>query len=456
MLDEIRPENFLAAPDEKNIDTLTGLLNRIGAEKYLALCADAIGIEGLSVVSVAISRFGSLNDSIGSSLGDKIIAMTAKRLVKTFPEASIIARMHGDHFALVFETTLDLDAIIVKLLDFAQRPFAVRGEVIVLSVRIGAADHRCGAQDSIALLHAAEVALHRAKVQRNKVSYYNASMVDQARASHRLENDMRVSLVNNSAALHSAIANDEFFLCYQPIVSSRTGEVHAFEALMRWQHPIQGLISPAVFIPLAEEIGVMDIIGSWVLRRACIDASLWPCTNQKIGPSVSVNVSPTQMNDWQMFRSIVDDALTASGLHPSRLKLEVTETMATGSELAEGLDTLRTLGCMIALDDFGTGYSSLTQLHALPLDYLKIDQSFVRGWGAESGSEQDRMGRLLKSILALSELLGITPIVEGVETAEQSRQISAWGGNLIQGYFYAQPMLAGEVSDYLNQMNSIN
>lgn len=430
-------------------DPLTGLLSRTGAIEELTRVAEKRGLNSLSVVAVEISRFGSMNDSIGASLGDKIIAMTAKRLLKAFPDALMAGRMHGDHFCLVFDEAVDLDGAVIKLLDFAQRPFAVRGEVIVLSVRIGAADPRCGAESASDLLHAAEVALHRAKLQLNKISYFNSAMVEDARAAHRLENDLRVSLVTNAAALHSAIANDEFFLCYQPIVSASTGRVYAFEALLRWNHPKQGVVSPALFIPMAEEIRVMDVLGAWILRRACADAAGWEAVNGVSAPSVSVNVSPTQLEESRLFEKALDQALSESGLAPNRLKLEVTETAAAGAQLAEKLHRLRERGCLISLDDFGTGYSSLTQIHALPLDFIKIDQSFVRGWEQQDGEKAKLFERLTRSILAMAEVLKLTPIAEGVETAEQVERIREWGGDLIQGYFYSKPMTADAVAGYL-------
>lgn len=430
-------------------DPLTGLLNRTGATEYLSQITQSVSLDSLSVIAVEISRFGSMNDSIGPELGDKIIAMTAKRLQKIFPEAIMIARMHGDHFCLAFADDGDHDTAVIKLLDFTQRPFAVRGEVIVLSVRIGVAAAHCGATSASALLHAAEVALHRAKLQLNKVSYYNATMVEEARSTHRLENDLRISLVTNAAALHSAFAHDEFFLCYQPIISATTGRVHAFEALLRWNHPQKGIVPPAQFIPMAEEIGIMDVLGAWVLRRACADAASWPLLYDTLEPGVSVNVSPTQFTEPGMLDTILDNALNESGLAPERLKLEITETAATTNDLAERLIKLRTRGCRIALDDFGTGYSSLTRLHALPLDYLKIDQSFLRGWSDRDQSDSKRLERLTRSILALAEILELTPIVEGVETEEQISCLRAWGGDLMQGYVFSKPMPAHDVVDYL-------
>jgi diguanylate cyclase (GGDEF)-like protein len=434
-------------------DPLTGLFSRGGAIEELARIAEHRELSSLSVVTVEISRFGSINDSIGASLGDKIIAMTAKRLLKTFPDALMTGRMHGDHFCMAFDESVDLDGAIKKLLDFTQRPLVVRGEIIVLSIRVGVADPSCHAESASDLLHAAEVALHRAKLQLAKISYFNAAMIDDARAAHRLENDLRVSLVTKAAALHSAIANDEFFLCYQPIISILTRRVHGFEALLRWNHPQLGVVSPAQFIPIAEEIRVMDVLGAWVLRRACADATTWQAVDGGPAPSVSVNVSPTQLEESRLFEHALDQALIESGLAPNRLKLEVTEAVASDVHIAEQLHILRKRGCQIALDDFGTGYSSLTQILTLPLDYIKIDQSFMRGSEQRDEEKADQFKLLTRSILACATALNMTSIVEGVESAQQVESIREWGGDLIQGYFYSKPMAADAIADYLAEVS---
>lgn len=390
-----------------------------------------------------------MNDSVEDALGDRIIAITAKRLVKIVPEAMMIARMHGDSFCLVFNAGINLDEVITRLFDFTQRPLALRGEIIVVGIRIGVADAECGAENACELLHAAEVALHYAKRNDKKISKFDPSMVEDARSRHRLENDLRISLAANAAALRGAIVNEEFFLCYQPIISASNGKVHAFEALLRWNHPKRGIVAPSCFIPIAEEIGVMDVLGEWVLQRACADAATWLSYDGDPAPSVSVNVSRTQLHGHGLFEQVLDKTLRESGLPPDRLKLEVTETAAAGHDLTESLRSLRSRGCGIALDDFGTGYSSLTQLHALPIDYIKIDQSFVRGWEHCDGARASQSEQLTRSILALAKVMSFVPIVEGVESEIQIRRVQEWGGDLIQGYVYSKPMPADAVAGFL-------
>ena len=243
-------------PDTLDRDSLTGFLTRPAAHQLVKEIETHQGVAAISLLSVEISRFGSVNSGLGSSHGDKIISLVAKRLKKMFPHAVGIARMHGDHFCLIFTGADEVESAIADILDFAQRPLAVRGEVIVLSVRVGVADHKCGLETGAELMHASEVALHHSKSERAKVAYFDAAMVADAKAMHNLENDLRVSLITNGSELHRAINNSEFRLVYQPIVSAKTGTVHAFEALLRWHHPTRGIVSPALFIPLAEQITV--------------------------------------------------------------------------------------------------------------------------------------------------------------------------------------------------------
>jgi diguanylate cyclase (GGDEF)-like protein len=393
-----------------------------------------------------LSRFGRVNNSVGTQLGDRIISLVARRLVKTFPGALALGRTHGDHFTLCLPSEGAPFAHAEQVLEFLQRPFAVRGEVIVLSVRVGVASPQQATDSASALYHASEVALHRAKQNGRSIVTFDPSMLDDARASHRLENDLRVALVNNAAALHGALANEEFQVYYQPIVDVGSGTIVCFEALLRWMHPERGMISPGEFIPMAEEIRLMDVLGKWVIGRACRDAQGWPAPAGASAPAVSVNLSPTQFLQPALLLAAVDDALAVSGLPAQRLKLEVTESALPVGPLSVTLQKLRDLGCEIALDDFGSGYSSFTQLHQLPLDYLKVDQSFVRGWESVDSREAERFGKLIGSIIGFAKLLGLRPLAEGVESPGQVADLLALGCELIQGFVYARPMPADQVA----------
>ncbi|CAD0263917.1 Diguanylate cyclase/phosphodiesterase (GGDEF & EAL domains) [Pseudomonas veronii] len=429
-------------------DPLTGLLNRLGLEAALQE-QDALGKRDLTLLSVQISRFGSINSSLGGAVADKIITMTAKRLQKTFPNALYIARAHGDHFCLLFEGLHAVDDTIERLDDFTRRPFAVRGEIIVLSVRIGVATMDSSLPVAALLLQGSEIALHAAKSTQSRASFYKPEMEDQARQAHRLENDLRVSLVNHHVELHRALANDEFQIHYQPIIDCKTGQIHAFEALMRWLHPEKGFISPALFIPMAEQIQVMDVLGSWVIQKAIADAAVWPNGANDLRIGVSINISPSQFIAPAILLNTVSQALAQSQLDPSLIKLEVTESSAFVETMGETLRQLKQMGCRIALDDFGTGYSSLTQLHQLPLDYLKLDRSFIKDLDSESPDEVRRSHKLIQAIFSLADTFEITAVVEGVETQRQLDEVRLLGANLIQGYFYSKPLPAGEISHYI-------
>lgn len=429
-------------------DPLTGLLNRLGLEAALQE-QDALGKRDLTLLSVQISRFGSINSSLGGAVADKIITMTAKRLQKTFPNALYIARAHGDHFCLLFEGLHAVDDTIERLDDFTRRPFAVRAEIIVLSVRIGVATMDSSLPVAALLLQGSEIALHAAKSTQSRVIFYKPEMEEQARQAHRLENDLRVSLVNRHVELHRALANDEFQIHYQPIIDCKTGQIHAFEALMRWLHPEKGFISPALFIPMAEQIQVMDVLGSWVIQKAIADAAVWPNGANDLRIGVSINISPSQFIAPAILLNTVSQALAQSQLDPSLIKLEVTESSAFVETMGETLRQLKQMGCRIALDDFGTGYSSLTQLHQLPLDYLKLDRSFIKDLDSESPDEVRRSHKLIQAIFSLADTFEITAVVEGVETQRQLDEVRLMGANLIQGYFYSKPLPAGEISHYI-------
>lgn len=434
-------------------DQLTGLSNRMGVEAYLKDLPDDVAAKGVAVLTMELSRFGKVNDSMGAELGNKIISTVAKRIQKIFPHAGWIARTHGDHFCLVFTGGVDVHEQIELLNDFTQRPLALRGEVIVMSVRVGVAELGPLVESTSYLLHAAEVALHRAKRDQLKRCFFTRNLESEAKAAHRLENDLRVSLVTNHVELHKAISNNEFHLLYQPIVDVSTHHVHAMEALIRWNHPKRGLISPAEFIPMAEQIQVMDVLGNWIIRRACLDALTFPANADGSRPGVSVNVSATQFSEPGLLLATVKQALGESGIEPGLLKLEITESAAIGSDKLEIIEALRDLGCKTALDDFGTGYSSLTQLNVLPLDYIKLDRSFIIALGGEDALEDQRSDRITRAVLSIAQTFGLLAVVEGVETPVQCERLRSYGASLIQGYLFSKPLPLDEACRFVTSFN---
>jgi diguanylate cyclase (GGDEF)-like protein len=442
-------------PQDFNLlsDQLTGLSNRMGLETYLKDLPIDTAEAGVALLTMELSRFGKVNDSMGADLGNKIISTVAKRIQKIFPHADWIARTHGDHFCLVFTGGVDIHEQIDLLNDFTQRPIVLRGEVIVMSVRVGAAELGPLVDTPSFLLHASEVALHRAKRDKMKRCFFSRNLETEAKAAHRLENDLRLSLVTNHVELHKAISNNEFRLLYQPIVDVSTHQVHALEALIRWHHPKRGLISPSDFIPMAEQIQVMDVLGNWIIRRACLDAMTFPNNADGSRPGVSVNVSATQFIEPGILVTTVKQAISESGIDPHLLKLEITESAAIGPDKIEMIEALRALGCKTALDDFGTGYSSLTQLNTLPLDYIKLDKSFINDLGGEDALEDQRSDRITRAVLSIAQTFNLLPIVEGVETSLQCERLVNYGANLIQGYLFSKPLDLEDACKFVTSFN---
>jgi EAL domain-containing protein (putative c-di-GMP-specific phosphodiesterase class I) len=330
----------------------------------------------------------------------------------------------------------------------------LRGEIIVLSVRVGVAILGPLVESPPLLLHAAEIALHRAKRDHIKRCFYHRELESEAKASHRLENDLRISLVTNHAELHKAINNDEFRILYQPIVDTKTQKVHAMEALIRWHHPKRGVISPAQFIPMAEQIQVMDVLGSWIMRRACLDAKSFAFNNDGSQPGVSINVSATQFLEPGILFDCVKKAIEESGIEPELVKIEITESTSLGVDKIAIINNLRSLGCKIALDDFGTGYSSLTQLNALPLDYIKLDQSFITAIGGSDETNSIRSDRMTRAVLSIANTFDLKPIIEGVETQFQRELLEQNNADLMQGYLFAKPLTLEDANEFIHRFNN--
>lgn len=433
------------------LDQLTGFLTRQSLNVILEAQAIRENMTDLAFLAIEMSRFGLVNASVGSETADRIIATMARRMARLFPNATAIARLHGDHFGVVFAQSADIDAHVRRLLDFAERPLAIDGEVTVLSIRVGVATGKMGLESPQELVQAAETALYQSKAQMTKVAYFETDMLETARSTHALENDFRVSLATNSADLHRALANDEFELNFQPIVDSTTGQIHAFEALLRWQHPQRGMVPPSVFIPLAEQLHVMNLLGQWVLRRAMAEAITWEASPDGTLPKVSVNLSVVQFDEPDVLVAAVQTALIESGLPGERLNLEITESAQFSPAIRPHLDRLLFLGCTIALDDFGTGYGSISELASLPLHYVKLDRSLVRDVASIDQPRANRARKVVAASLCLTASLGVKAVIEGIETPAGLAAVRSLGGQLIQGFVYAKPMPAKNVKDFIRR-----
>jgi diguanylate cyclase (GGDEF)-like protein len=413
-------------------DVLTGLPNRLMLNEYLPQAfARARRTGGLAVLCLDLDGFKGVNDTLGHGAGDSLLTRVAERLRACSREGDMVVRLGGDEFAIVQETVEqphESTALARRVLREIARPFDIDGQPVVVGASIGIAVASEGVGMPETIMKCADLALYRAKEEgRGRFCFFEAEMDVRARTRRLLELDLR-----------SALALHQFEVYYQPLVSAGTGKVSGFEALLRWNHPERGMVSPAVFIPVAEEIGLITAIGAWVLERACADAASWS-GNLK----VAVNLSPEQFRGQGLLNE-VEHALAASGLDPSRLELEITESTLIRDDavVLSTLHALRSLGTRIAMDDFGTGYSSLSYLRRFPFDKIKIDQSFVRGM-----IDQADCLAIVRAVIGLGRSLGIAVNAEGVETSDQLDALRLEGCGELQGFLFSKPRPGDAVAD---------
>src|SRR5216683_1866807 len=412
-------------------DSLTDLANRVLLNERLeqALGSRIHREQMVAVHHLDLDQFKAVNDTFGHSAGDKLLKIVADRLRGLVRGTDTIARMGGDEFVIVqapIADPADATALAQRIIGLISEPFDIDGHQAVIGVSIGIA---VGPGDGLRpdrLLRNADLALYRAKGDgRGTFRFFEPAMDLQMQTRRIMEQGLR-----------KALPAGEFELYYQPVVNLASNEISGFEALIRWNHPEKGIIAPAAFIPLAEEIGFIVPMGEWVIRQACATAAQWP---EDI--HVAVNISAAQFRGPGLMQVIVG-ALAASGLHPTRLEIEITETVLLQhreTTLAV-LHQLRALGIRIAMDDFGTGYSSLTYLQCFPFDKIKIDRSFVKDITENTGSLN-----IVRAVAALAKGMGMTATAEGVETREQLDQITSEGCTEMQGFLFSQPLPAQEI-----------
>ncbi len=397
-------------------DSLTGLPNRTLFEQRIAEVLERG--EDAVVAFLDLDDFKRVNDSLGHAAGDRLLEICGERLANALRTSDTVARLGGDEFAVLAVGADDPDALVDRLFNVLAAPVMLEGKRLHLRASIGIATTASGTD----LLRNADLAMYAAKGSgTNRFAVFTADMHVHAlaRLDHREQ-------------LERAIENEELVLHFQPIVELDQGHAIGFEALVRWQHPVRGLLGPGEFIPLAEETGLIVPLGRWVLREACRQATTWPGA-----PYLSVNVAGAQL-EQEGFVDEVAAALGDSGLASARLVLEVTESSLVGDAEAERLQALRKLGVRLAIDDFGTGYSSLSYLRRFPMDVLKIDRSFTRDACDDSA--------LLRAIVAMGESLGLVLVPEGIESAEQAEALRALGCRVGQGYLFGRPVPAAELS----------
>ncbi len=432
--------------DRKVQDPLTGLPNRaLLLDRLATALARASRHEDSPAVAVLLldlDRFKVVNDSLGHALGDQLLVAFAARLAGILPRGETLARLGGDEFAiLVDEPTAAAGAanLAQAIQGELARPFELAGEEVYVTTSIGVAvaSTSGGALPAAGdLLRDADTAMHRAKsLGRNRFQVFSPSLREAAVTQLRLETDLRRALERN-----------ELVLYYQPIVSLADNRISGFEALVRWDHPVLGLLLPAEFIPLAEETGLIVPIGLWVLRQACWQVRLWQRDHSVDGLAMSVNLSAKQLAEPDLVEQ-VKQALGDAGLAPSRLRLEITESAVIDNQeqAFAVLEALRKLGAHVAIDDFGTGYSSLSYLHRFPVDSLKIDRSFVSALGVE-----DRKADLVRAIVSMARDMGIDVVAEGVETGEQLASLRKLTCDYMQGYCFSRPLDASAAAELLS------
>ena len=425
--------NFLA-----HHDALTALPNRTLFHDRIVLALEQC-VRGRHCVvhCLDLDHFKAVNDTLGHPVGDALLKHVASRLAACVREGDTVARLGGDEFAVIqlgVTRTQDSGDLARRIIESLSRPFEVSGHQIIIGASVGLVGTACGELTVDGLLRKADMALYRAKAEgRGSWRFYEPEMDEALQQRRILELDMR-----------AALSGDQFELYYQPLVNVQSREVSGLEALIRWHHPLKGMISPVEFIPLAEETGLIVPIGAWVLKQACLDAAVWPAHLK-----VAVNLSPLQFRDGSLL-SDVKTALRISGLQPWRLDLEITE----GVLLQENETTLallhdfRALGICISMDDFGTGYSSLSYLRSFPFDKIKIDQSFIRDLATGTGA-----AAIVRAVTGLSSSLGMRTTAEGVETEEQLNQLIAEGCTEVQGYLFSPPRPAHEIAALVEEIS---
>ncbi|MDP3895969.1 MAG: EAL domain-containing protein [Mesorhizobium sp.] len=412
-------------------DPLTGMFNRtVFTREIQHLAARAQEPDfSFAVLLVDLDDFKIVNDTLGHAAGDWLLVEVARRLQGQLRKSDILARLGGDEFAILIPEIATRD----EVADLAERLLAevngghcFEGSILTVRASIGAAIAPLDGDDMESLLKSADLALYRAKHSGKGVfQFFEPEMDLRARDRRALEIELR-----------NAEISKDFELYYQPIISVRTGQLRGFEALLRWNNPHRGMVSPADFIPLAEETGLIDELGRWVLREACRTAASWPdCL------VVAVNVSPIQFRRGELV-DVVSSALSEAGLAAERLEVEITESVLL-EEIEANLvilRNLRALGVRIALDDFGTGYSSMSYLGRFPFSRLKIDRSFVRGI-----SESRESLAIVRAIIGLGTSLGINTTAEGVETAGQLEMLRSEDCGELQGFLFSPPVRNADV-----------
>ncbi|MDJ0836314.1 MAG: EAL domain-containing protein [Acidobacteriota bacterium] len=427
-------------------DPLTGLANRELFLDFLNKSHARARRRGAryAVMFLDLANFKEINDKQGHQIGDQVLTEVAGRLRQTLRKGDVIARMSGDQFTILVESHQDPrhGAVIAeKVISVLSEPVLIENRRIAISTKVGIATYPEAGDNPESVLQNADVALMRAKQDRNTdFHFFTSRMNEEAREQRNLERDLILALENN-----------EFELFFQPQLDLRSQHVVGAEALLRWRHPTMGLVSPGRFLPLANETGLILPIGEWVLKAALTQYSQWD-HNANRPLRMGVNISGRQFNESGVLE-LLDQMLQRTGIDPSFIELELTEEVMINRD-AKSLDILRGLrdiGVNIAIDDFGTGYSSLSYLKDFPLDTLKIDRSFI-----ERVSDNERDAIITRTIIGLAHDLGLKVVAEGVENQDQLPFLRSLRCDEVQGYFFSKPLPADQFWEYLRRTNGKN
>lgn len=418
-----------------HFDALTGLINRGQFNFQLDHLVGRLERYGsaFTMMLLDLDNFKAINDARGHLAGDAILSIAAQRIRECVRETDMPARVGGDEFAVLFPGSAsrqEIEVVAQRIVAAMQQPFDVEDEPLHIGISAGIVLAPINGTRPAQLMRNADLALYRAKhAGRNTYKFFEAEMDAEAREKRLLESELR-----------EALQNGEIELYFQPLVDSNTGETTSFEALVRWNHPIRGIVSPVEFIPIAEETGSIVEIGNWTINEACRVAKTWP---EDI--KVAVNLSPRHFSDTDIVQ-VTKDALETNELPSNRLELEITEGVLMESEVdvTSRLTALQNLGVTIAMDDFGTGYSSLSYLMKFSFDKIKIDKSFVDKIPTDSAAQ-----RILRAITSLGESLKISITAEGVESKEQAEFLNDIACQTLQGYYFAKPLREIDLAAFL-------
>lgn len=415
---------------QSQVDELTGLANRRKLAQRLTatLASFRQSRRSCALIMLDLDRFKQVNDTMGHQAGDELLRQVGKRLSLIIGDRGEVGRLGGDEFQVLLPDMDDrgiLGELANRVVQSLSQPYQINGRRAIIGTSVGVAIAPYDGVETEELTRAADMALYAAKESRGAFRFYTSELNEAALRAAELADDLR-----------DALERGQLSLAYQPLVNPETNTIKCFESLLRWDHPEQGAVSPGVFIPIAEDNGLIITLGEMALRQACLDAQQWPGDIR-----VAVNVSAKQFMKPN-FPHIVASALKSSGLAPGRLELEITESVFVGDleQIDISFRELRKLGVRLVLDDFGTGYSSLSYLKHGHFDKLKIDQSFVRGC-TENG---DINPAIISAIVALARALGMETVAEGVEAMDELALVRTRGADLVQGYIYS-PGLKQEV-----------